>query len=95
MITFVEAVTRRAVVFVPSDARELILRARFVKGGLAEVIVDGRPMGRLALEPGGYREYPIQLSTTDEPSAISTVTLAFEAMPNPGEGFRLDRLSVR
>ena len=80
---------------IPSDARELILRARFVKGGIAEVAVDGRPVGRLTLEPAGYREYPIALGTTDTRSGISTVTLTFAAMPAPGEGFRLDRLFVR
>ncbi len=94
-VTFVQALTRRAVLFIPSSAHELILRARSSKSGAVEVSVDGRPMGRLDITDGGFRDYPITITTTDAHPSISTVTLAFDAMPDAGQSFRLDRLAAR
>jgi hypothetical protein len=52
-------------------------------------------VGRLDVAADRYRDYPIAIAANDSRRAISTVTLAFDAMPNTGPGFRLDRLSVR
>jgi hypothetical protein len=94
-VTFVQAATKRAVLFVPSNARELVLRARSSEPGFVDVSVDGRPTERLTIVPGGYRDYSIRMAPLPSHTSISTVTLAFDGMADTGRTFKLDRLVVR
>jgi len=94
-VTFVQAMTKRVVLFVPSDARELVLRARSSEPGTMTVTVDGRPEERLTISPGGYRDYSIAMAPLPSRTSISTVTLAFDDLAGAGPGFKLDRMVVR
>jgi hypothetical protein len=94
-VTFVQAMTKRPVLFVPSTARQLVLRARASERGSMQIDVDGHRMGAVTIEAGGYRDYSIDLTNARSKAPIASVTLGFDAMADGGEGFRLDRLVIQ
>ena len=94
-VTFVQPLTKRAVLFVPADARELVLRARSSRPGTLAVNIAGRAAEPLTIVPDSYRDYSIRIATRPPRSTISTVTLAFDAIADAGRTFKLDRIVVR
>ncbi|HKY22374.1 MAG TPA: hypothetical protein VJM31_14260 [Vicinamibacterales bacterium] len=94
-VTFVQAVTQRAVLFIPSTARELVLHGRSSEDGFMDVSIDGQPMEPVPLSAGGYRDYSIRVAPRVTGASIRSVTLGFGAVIDPRRTFKLDRLIVR
>lgn len=100
-VTFVRAVTRRAVVFasLPAGAAEVVLRVSApAAGGPRSTLieVDGRPAAQLtASGPGGYRDVVINVPADPARPSVSQLTLIFDAEGRQDFIFKLDRLTVR
>jgi hypothetical protein len=93
-VTFVQPLTKRAVLFVPADARELVLRARSSRPGTLAVNVAGRTAEPLTILPDSYRDYSIRIAPLP-PRSTSTITLTFDGLADAGRTFKLDRIVVR
>ena len=99
-ITFVQALTARAVIPVslPARAAEVVLRASTSGNDKLRSIradVDGRPAGQLSLPTGdGYRDIVIGVPADASRPVISDITLHFDS---GGEDFvfKLDRMEIR
>jgi hypothetical protein len=99
-ITFVQALTARAVITVslPARAAEVVLRASTSGNDKLRSIradVDGRPAGQLSLPTGdGYHDIVIAVPADASRPVISDITLHFDS---GGEDFvfKLDRMAIR
>lgn len=94
-VTFVQPVVKRAVLFAPATAREIAFRARTSENGFVGVAIDGQPAERLTVSAGDYRDYVIQIASSAPGPSIRSVTLSFDALPDGGRTFKLDRLTIR
>jgi hypothetical protein len=99
-ITFVQALTARAVISLslPARAGEVVLRASTSGNNSLRSIqadVDGRPAGQLSPPTGdGYRDIVIRVPADASRPVVSDITLHFDS---GGEDFvfKLDRLTIR
>jgi hypothetical protein len=100
-LTFVQALTRRAIISasLPAQAVELVLRASSPADGGPQSIsveVDGRPAARV--NPGGrdgYRDLIIAIPADPARPQISQIALQFDSPGRDAFIFKLDRLIIR
>jgi hypothetical protein len=97
-VTFVRAVTRRAVLFasLPSGRHRIVLRAGWPAGRgplAANVSVDESPITRIDFpSAGGYRDLTIDVAANSARPRISQIALEFETRSAESFVFNLDRL---
>jgi Sulfatase len=100
-VTFVRALTRRAVLFasLPPGAAEIVLRAASGPESaphFVSVEVDGRNLSRIMVQgDAAYRDLSIKIQAEQKRPTISQITLTFEPTDGNRFMFKLDRMLIR